>query len=147
MNAMASAPAHLILLPVDGSPSATRAAQHAAVLAKGLNCTVLLLNVQPEVEEWQTHGIGRQAALDHLMVLAKAASADASRALADAGVAFESAVEHGDPAEAIARVAAERRCAFVVMGTRGQGELKGLLMGSVGMKLIHRLQVPITFVH
>jgi nucleotide-binding universal stress UspA family protein len=137
----------LLLLPVDGSPSSARAAQHAAVLAKALHCTVLLLNVQPEIQDWQTHGIGRQAAADHHAALAKAATAEAARVLAEAGVSVESIVEQGDPAEVIARVAADRGCSSVVMGTRGQSELKGILMGSVGLKLIHLLQVPVTFVH
>jgi nucleotide-binding universal stress UspA family protein len=143
---MASTPS-VILLPVDGSPSSTRAARHAAVLAKALGSSVLVLNVQPEIEEWQTHGIGRQAAIEHHAKLAKAASVDASRVLAEAGISFDSIVEHGETPQVIARVAAERNCASVVMGTRGQGELKGILMGSVGLKLIHLLEVPLTFVH
>jgi len=142
-----SSPASLLLLPVDGSASSTRAAQHAATLAAALGGRVLLLNVQPEIQDWQMHGIGHQAALDHCTALAKAALAPATQVLAQAGTAFETLVEYGETAEVIARVAADRGCTGVVMGTRGQGELKGLLMGSVGLKLIHLLQVPVTFVH
>ena len=137
----------IILLPVDGSASSTRAAKHAATLAKAFGSSVLVLNVQPEIEEWQTHGMGREAAIEHHAKLAKAASADASRILAEAGISFEAIVEHGETPQVIARIAAQRDCASVVMGTRGQGELKGILMGSVGLKVIHLLEVPVTFVH
>ncbi|MBL0142957.1 MAG: universal stress protein [Betaproteobacteria bacterium] len=137
----------LILLPVDGSASSVRAANHCATLAKAFGATVILLNVQPEIEDWQTHGVGRQAAEDHLAALAKTVTAEPAKALADAGIAFESIVESGDAPEVIARVAEERKCTSVVMGTRGQSKLKGLLMGSVGMKVISLVQVPVTLVH
>ena len=71
----------------------------------------------------------------------------AAGVLAEAGVEFESIIEFGDAPGTIARVTAERKCWCVIMGTRGQGEFKGLVMGSVGMKVIHLVQVPITFVH
>jgi nucleotide-binding universal stress UspA family protein len=139
--------ASLILLPTDGSASSVRAAQHCAMLARALGASVLLLNVQPEVEDWQTHGIGREAALDHLRSLAAQATAQAAAALKGAGVAFETLIEHGDASEVIAQVVASRGCSSVVMGTRGQGGVKNLLLGSVGAKVIHLVEVPVTFVH
>ena len=144
---MASPASPLILLPVDGSASSVRAAKHCATIAKAFKASVILLNVQPEIEDWQTHGIGRKAAEDHLGALAQEAMAEAARALGEAGIAFESVVEHGDAPSVIAAVAADRKCAAVVMGTRGQSELKSRLMGAVGMKVIHLVQIPVTFVH
>jgi len=144
---MAAQEPYLILLPVDGSDSSVRAARHCAMLAKALGSRVLVMNVQPRIEAWQTHGIGQKAAEDHLNTLAKEAMDGVAGVLAGGGVEFESIVEFGDAPGAIARVAAERKCSCVIMGTRGQGEFKGLVMGSVGMKVIHLVQVPITFVH
>ena len=144
---MASASSSLILLPVDGSASSVRAARHCATLARALGSGVLLLNVQPAIEDWQTHGVGRQAAEDHLRSLGASATAESAQVLADAGIACETLIEHGDAPQVIARVAAERGCSAVVMGTRGLGEVKNLLMGSVGAKVIHLVQVPVTFVH
>ncbi len=144
---MAAHEPSLILLPVDGSASSVRAARHCAALANAFGGTVLLLNVQPKIEDWQTHGIGHEAALGHLRSLATQAQAEPSRVLAGAGVAFEAAVEFGEAPEVIARVARERGCAFIVMGTRGQSELKSFVMGGVGMKVLHLAEVPVTFVH
>lgn len=46
-------------------------------------------------------------------------------------------VEEGDPARAILRVAAELAVDMIVMGSRGLGDAKGLLMGSVSHKVAH----------
>ena len=137
----------LILLPVDGSASSLRAAGHCAKLAKAFGCRVLLVNVQPKVEDWQTHGLGHQAAIDHLTALARETAAPAAKLLSDAGVDCETSVEFGEPAETIARVAADRGCSSLVMGTRGQGELRSVLVGSVGLKVIHLVRIPVTLVH
>jgi|OpeIllAssembly_1097287.scaffolds.fasta_scaffold483048_2 nucleotide-binding universal stress UspA family protein len=144
---MADAESSLILLPIDGSGSSLRAAGHCAKLAKAFRCRVLVLNVQPKIEDWQTHGLGHQAALDHLTSLARQACEPAEKALSEAGVVHETAVEFGEPADVIARIVTERACSSLVMGTRGQGELRSVLVGSVGMKVIHLVRIPITLVH
>jgi nucleotide-binding universal stress UspA family protein len=144
---MAQSPNSLILLPVDGSPSSLRASKHCAGVARAFGARVLLLNVQPEVEDWQTHGIGHQAAIDHLKTLASQALAEPGKALSGEGVAFDTLVEFGEAPAVIARVVKERGCGAIVMGTRGQSELKSLVMGGVGMKVLHLVEVPVTFVH
>jgi nucleotide-binding universal stress UspA family protein len=144
---MANSEIALILLPVDGSESSVRAARHCATLARAFGSRVLLMNVQPEIADWQTRGIGQQAAEEHLNGLATAALESAAKVLADAGVGFESMVRFGDAPALIAQAVVERNCGAIVMGTRGQSELKSLIMGGVGMKVIHLVRVPITFVH
>ena len=46
-----------------------------------------------------------------------------------------SALEHGDPADQIVRAAARHGADLIVMGRRGYGDLKGLLLGSVSHKV------------
>jgi nucleotide-binding universal stress UspA family protein len=137
----------IILLPMDGSPSALRAAKFCADVAKAFKATVLLLNVQPEVEDWQTHGLGEDAAIAHLNDRARNALQEAGHVLSAGDVSYATVVEFGDTAEVIARIAADRGCSHVIMGTRGQSGVKGLLMGSVGVKVLHLVTVPVTFVH
>lgn len=50
---------------------------------------------------------------------------------------IETVLEDGDPAETIVRVAQERHADLIVMGSRGLGGAKGLLMGSVSHKVGH----------
>ena len=105
---MAAQAPYLILLPVDGSDSSVRAARHCATVARALASRVIVMNVQPRIEAWQTHGIGQKAAEDHLNALAKEAMDGAAGVLAEAGVEFESIIEFGDAPGTIARVTAER---------------------------------------
>jgi nucleotide-binding universal stress UspA family protein len=144
---MANPASSPIPLPVDGSESAARASRHCATVAKAFGARVIVLNVQPAIEDWQTHGLGRKAAEDHLGALAEAALKDALQVLAEAGIGCESLVRFGDAPSVIAQVVVECNCAAIVMGTRGQSELKSFIMGGVGMKVIHRVKVPVTFVH
>jgi nucleotide-binding universal stress UspA family protein len=46
-------------------------------------------------------------------------------------------VEVGDPASAIVSVATAEKPDMLVMGSRGLGDIQGLLMGSVSHKVSH----------
>lgn len=60
----------------------------------------------------------------------------ASRRAQQGGVGkVQELIEEGDPAETILRVAGERDADMIVMGSRGLGSAKGLLMGSVSHKV------------
>jgi nucleotide-binding universal stress UspA family protein len=50
---------------------------------------------------------------------------------------IETALEDGDPAEAILRVAKGRGVDMVVLGSRGLSDAQGLLLGSVSHKVAH----------
>jgi nucleotide-binding universal stress UspA family protein len=52
----------------------------------------------------------------------------------------------GDPASTIVAFARRARCSEIVVGTRGLGGLKGLLLGSVTPKVSHLSTVPGTAV-
>lgn len=45
--------------------------------------------------------------------------------------------QEGDPAEAILNAAKDDKVDLIVVGSRGLGSLKGLLMGSVSSKVVH----------
>jgi nucleotide-binding universal stress UspA family protein len=134
----------LILLPVDGSETSKRAAEYCVWFARATGGRVLVLNVQPAFEDWQTHGIGHDVAIKHRQELAKARCAEALEILA--GTPYDFLEAEGEPAETIGRITGERKCTHVVMGTRGLGKVTGVLMGSVAMKAFHLVHVPITFI-
>ena len=50
------------------------------------------------------------------------------------------------PAETIARLARERQCDVIVMGSHGAGKLITALMGSVAQDVIHLASCPVTVV-
>ncbi len=55
-------------------------------------------------------------------------------------------VRIGQTADTIVKFASRRHCEEIVMGTRGLGNLKGLLLGSITTKVIHLARVPVTVV-
>ncbi len=63
-----------------------------------------------------------------------------------AGVAHERCLRSGAAAETILELARERRCAAIVVGTRGLGAVAGLVLGSVAGKIVQLAPVPVTLV-
>jgi len=53
----------------------------------------------------------------------------------------------GPEAESILKIAENSQSDLIVMGTRGLGTVKGLLLGSVSRKVIHYSACPVMVVH
>ena len=51
---------------------------------------------------------------------------------------IETMAVYGEPAEAVLRVAKKKKCDMIVLGSRGLGNFKGLLLGSVSHKVSSR---------
>lgn len=135
-----------ILLAVDGSKTAERAAKHVVALkAGGFAFEVLLLNVQPEWAPARTRDEKREGVRLHLEA-SERAMRPAKAQLAQAGIAFKGALRVGDAAAQILKTAREARCDQIVMGTRGLGALTGLVLGSVAMKVVQLSKTPVTLV-
>jgi nucleotide-binding universal stress UspA family protein len=72
--------------------------------------------------------------------------ASAKARLESAGIAFDAHVRIGNPAEVITDFSREHHCDLIVMGTRGMGTIKNLLLGSVASKVIHLTGKPLLLV-
>ena len=55
-------------------------------------------------------------------------------------------VERGNPVEVILRVAKEKSCDLIVMGTHGRGSLADAMMGSTARRVIRRSVKPVLVV-
>jgi nucleotide-binding universal stress UspA family protein len=63
-----------------------------------------------------------------------------------AGVAFTARKEMGAPAPTIDQITRDEKVDHVIMGTRGLGSIRGLLVGSVATQVLHLVEVPVTLV-
>lgn len=131
-----------ILLAVDGSEHSMRAARMAGELSSSFDATVDILNV---VHEGRVAApISEYADLEHVNItqrdLLKSVGSEiiarASSEVRHAGGSVDRAeVEIGSPAQTIAECADSWEADWIVMGRRGLGDIKGLLMGSVSHRV------------
>jgi nucleotide-binding universal stress UspA family protein len=134
-----------IVVGVDGSEGARRAAEWAAA----------------EAERWDASVVVVQAWEFTPLVVATEAPIDLSKLRSDADAALATLVAEvfGGrasqvqarlveelPANAVLDAVAETDADLVVVGSRGQGGLKGLLLGSVSQKIVHHAPCPVVVV-
>jgi nucleotide-binding universal stress UspA family protein len=139
-----------ILVPVDGSASANRAAAHALLLGEGRAGTeITLVNVQNQ-RTLDTSDVSRVTSVgadtERANNQSKQLLSEALRLCRNAHVTFHARSEFGPIAETIIRIAHEVKADQIVMGTRGLGPLRGLVVGSVSTEVLHRARVPVTLV-
>jgi nucleotide-binding universal stress UspA family protein len=135
-----------ILIPVDGSENSLRAVtfliKKAAMFRDPLE--IHLLNVQPSFPG-TIRGVAQLAKEEHQRQ-GLAALADARKLFDDAGVQYAHHISVGDAAEIIAHYVEDKNIEQVVMGTRGLGTIRGMLLGSVATKVLHLVHVPVLLV-
>jgi nucleotide-binding universal stress UspA family protein len=62
-------------------------------------------------------------------------------------VVVETQLIEGPPAPAILRVAEEEGCDLIVIGSRGRGQIAGILLGSVSSTVAQRAHCPVLIAH
>lgn len=140
-----------ILVPVDGSPGAHRAALFGAHLAATLGVALKLTYVVPLTSE----SVMALAKLDKAEIeqlqqqQARSVLDQAGAALAGEGVGIkpETLVLIGDAAEEILHYVNGHPKTLVVMGRRGLSPLKSLVLGSVSEKVMRYAQGAVTLIN
>jgi nucleotide-binding universal stress UspA family protein len=139
-----------ILVPVDGSESANRAAAHAVSLVeRRTDAAITLLNVQNQ-RTLDMSDISRITSVEADTARAEEQSKkilhDAIALCRKASAKFDARSAFGPVAETIVKIAREIEADQIVMGTRGLRSLHGAFMGSVSTKVVHLAEVPVTLV-
>ncbi|MGD9330015.1 MAG: universal stress protein [Desulfobacterales bacterium] len=138
-------PLSRILLPVDGSVHADRAADYAIDLVRLLNGRILLLYCHrpfPKI-------IGEpylQSMITRTLEDAQKRLQPYCDRLRQAEVDFEDRIMEGPAGNTIKQVAAIDACDLIVMGTRGLSDLQGLLLGSVTHRVLQTAPCPVLVV-
>ena len=71
---------------------------------------------------------------------------EAQKRLDAAGLFHTTHIHVGQPAEVIAKMAAELGCDLIVMGSNGRSGVAGLIMGSVANRALHLAHCPVLLV-
>jgi nucleotide-binding universal stress UspA family protein len=137
-----------ILVPIDGSACALRALDHAIDQARVAPAEIHLLNVEAPLDHYGMVPayLSKRAHREATSRRAKSLLAPAVDRVEAARIPFAVHVAWGEPGEAIVAAARRQRCGRIVMGTRGMGATRNLLLGSVANKVVHGAKVPVTLV-
>ena len=132
-----------ILIPFDGSVHSKKAILFAADVAQQHDSELFLIHVvkdkdiPPEILEYIESekidgGIGKVSA----KLISEGIMKAAQQQVRDMGLKIaKSMVFRGDPAEEIIQFARNNDIDMIVIGSRGLGKIKGLLLGSVSSKV------------
>ena len=134
-----------ILVAVDGSPNSREALTMAIDLAQQYRAAIELLHAFPHVSDL----LGTPQ-YEHLLEARSAIGGqilESMRQLVPAELVSEVQLLEGPAAPAILRVAEEDGCDLIVLGSRGHGQLAGILLGSVSNTVAQRARCPVLIVH
>jgi len=122
-----------ILIPVDGSAHAAAALDFVAsrTTLLGLDPEIQLFNVQPALSTRVVRALGRTETNAYQRAQADDVLLPALERLKHAGIEAKASYSLGQRADAIAAIAARSHSDLIMMGSRGQSALKGLLFGSM----------------
>ena len=135
-----------IVLAFDGSEYSSRALKYAKTFAERFEATLWLVHIFTHTSDllgyedyekfYSKRKAGGQTLLDHAL-----------QELSNTRLDVREKLQEGPEAESILNIAKNCQADLIVMGTRGHGTLKGLLVGSVSRKVIHHSSCPVMVVH
>lgn len=64
-----------------------------------------------------------------------------------AGISSEIILERGEPGPVITATADDKKSDLIVLGSRGKGAVKSILLGSVSNYVLHHTKVPVLLIH
>ncbi|MGD2098202.1 MAG: universal stress protein [Desulfobacterales bacterium] len=135
-----------IVLALDGSEYSHKALQRASAIAERFEATLWLVHVFRNPSDFLGYA-------DYEKLFARRKSEaqtlldDARQKLGRTTFPVKEELKDGLETESILKVAENCKADLIVMGTRGLGAVKGLLVGSVSRKVIHYAECAVMVVH
>jgi nucleotide-binding universal stress UspA family protein len=140
-----------LLVAVDGSEHAERALAEAVDFAKDTGAALTISTVVPDLSTWALGG-PFAAPLDFVavhkdMVTAYQEMLDAALARVPDELNPQTVLLQGRPAQALLEQVRSGGHDLVVIGSRGRGGVKAMVLGSVSQEVLHGSSVPVLVVH
>ena len=133
-----------ILIPVDGSDSSERALGKAIELANALKAKLIFLYVA-NVNQLAVNSCLSAELLEAMNKAGDVILTHAEERSSN-GIETERIMETGSPAPVIIDVAEEHGVDLIVMGSRGLGLVKGVLLGSVSQYVVENAKCAVMVV-
>lgn len=136
-----------LLVPVDGSENSLRALEEAIFLSKKLDVQITAIHV---VEKAPTVYIHPQKELEELLKNFRKESERILEKCQEIGkknrIALNTAISEGDVASRIIQYAEKGQFDVIVMGHRGSGKFKKMVLGNVSGKVLHLTKCSVLIV-
>jgi len=131
-----------IIVAYDGSPGSKKAVEWAAMFASRFEARVTAVTVvkppefSPTIDEVDEYFADAEQHYGPLL-------AELQRDWAARGTTIQTKILRGHQAESIVRYAADQKADLIVIGTRGMGGFRNLIIGSVAQKVVSYSKVPV----
>lgn len=140
-----------ILVPLDGSERAEKALTHTVELAQKLGSKVTLIHVVPSLPPYVNTAVDRlgqaqQSIVDELIRNGKELLDQYASSVSDKGIEVDTYTVMGQPADEILEKAISENYDLIVLGSRGLGEIKGYIMGSVSNRVSRHASCPVLII-
>ncbi len=143
-----------ILLATDGSEHAQKTIQPVIELGKSLKADITILSVVESIPLGEYYLIGKasnakksvEITEKHLEDRALKILEKTERDFQEKNIVVKTLLKKGHPADTICKVVEEGRFDLVVVGSRGLGGLRELILGSVSNKVAHCVKTSVLIV-
>ena len=125
-------------MPVDGSDNSYRALDAALLLSEKLGSNITVIHVMEQVPI--TH-IGSEKQINEFLEAYKKENQEilskCSEIATQKGLTINTFLLEGNPASAILDFSKKEKFDLLIMGRRGLGKFKELILGSISSKIVH----------
>lgn len=136
-----------ILVPVDGSDNSYRALDAALLLSEKLGSNITVIHI---MEQFPITHIGSEKLLSELLEAYKKENQDilskCSEIATQKGLTIKTLLLQGNPASVILDYSKKDNFDLLIMGSRGLGKFKELILGSVSGKIVHHSQSAVMLI-
>lgn len=136
-----------ILLAIDGSEQSAKATMHTAELAKSFGSEITLFHVMVISTVADTHDDIKGLIMGETQRQSDNILKQAKEKLSEYNITVkEAASVYGHPAHEIYKKSKEGNYDLLIIGSRGLGEIKSFLMGSVSKQVVQHANCPVLVV-